>query len=129
MAAVDAAGVLDPNWHPLVADDRVRMLRMSPDSASIYVGGEFPLDRRRHHPEEPGEASPTPVRRSRGSCTPATRCSGSASGPTLFAGGNGSGGHVGAFGRRHLGPGCGTLQTDGGVQAVTVIDNTLRVVP
>ena len=126
LAAVDAAGVLDPAWHP-VADNRVRMLTTSPDSASIYVGGEFgsidgDTTQKNLVKLTPDTGAPQPWK-----LHPGYPVFGVAFfGPTLFAGGNGSGGHVGAFDAA-TGTRLWTLQTDGGVQAVTVMDNTLYV--
>jgi hypothetical protein len=126
LAAVSPAGVLSSAWDP-AADDRVLALSMSADGGTVYAGGEFlAIDgdtRQKHlaalsattgaaqgwayHPGYPVYAT-------------------AVSGARLYAGGNGAGGHAGAF-TLPAGERVWEVQTDGGAQGIAVIDDTVYV--
>lgn len=124
MAAVDYSGVLSPTWDP-AADDRVRVITPAPDGLSLFVGGDFlSID---GNPAQkilarldPTTGVPLPWKFHPG--YPIHQFG--FYGGLVFAAGDGSGGHIGAFdiidGTREW-----TQQTDGGVQNMLIMDGVI----
>jgi hypothetical protein len=124
LASVDTAGVLDTTWQP-APDNRVRALLASSDGSTIYAGGDFvsvngdpkqkhfvsltattaTINTWSYHPGWPVYALTADTTR-------------------LYLGGNGSGGHAGAASLAG-GTMAWTLQTDGGIQAASLIAGVL----
>ncbi len=127
LAAVDTgAGTLDAAWHP-AADDRVMALHTSTDGQTVYAGGDFVSIN--------GDASQkhfASLAASTGALQPWAFHPGypieaiTISGSSLYAGGDGAGGHVAAY-TLPSGSRVWDDQTDGGVQAVNLIGDTLYV--
>ena len=124
LASVTTSGTLDPAWQP-AADSTVRALLASPDGSTVYAGGDFVSINgdtiQKHfvslsastgavhswffHPGWPVAALV-------------------ANSSMLFLAGNGSGGNAGAAALSN-GAKVWTVQTDGGVQAATLIGSVL----
>jgi outer membrane protein assembly factor BamB len=126
LAAVDYSGVLSSTWTP-VADDRVRVIEPAPDGLSVFVGGDFLSingDTRQKILVrlDPATGLPLPWLFHPGYPIHSIMFSAD----TLYAGGDGSGGHVGAF-VLATGARLWTLQTDGGVQAMVLAGGVLYV--
>ncbi len=124
LAAVDGTGVLSPTWLPQ-ADNRVRVIQPAPDGQSVFVGGDFlsingDTTQKILARLSPVDGSPQPWKLHPGYPLHGIAFYGS----TLFAAGDGSGGHVGAF-DLSTGNRLWTLQTDGGVQAITIMNGVL----
>jgi outer membrane protein assembly factor BamB len=124
LAAVDYSGTLNTQWQPQ-ADDRVRVITPSPDGLSLFVGGDF-LSINGDTAQKilvrlsPVDGSPLPWK-----FHPGYPVHGFAfSGTMLFAAGDGSGGHIGAF-DLNTGARMWTQQTDGGVQAITIMGGVI----
>ena len=124
LAAADYNAVLNASWQPR-ADNRVRTIRPAPDGKSIFVGGDFrsingDTAQKTLARLSPATGAPMAWRSHPGypihSLAFATT--------TLFAGGDGSGGHIGAYNINN-GARLWTVQTDGGVQAVTIMNGVL----
>lgn len=107
------------------ADDRVRIITPAPDGLSLFVGGDFlsingATAQKSLVRLTTDDGSPLPWKFHPGSPVHAIAFLGS----ELFAAGDGSGGHIGAFvladGTREW-----TQQTDGGVQAITIMDGVI----
>lgn len=126
LAAVDYSGALSTTWVP-TADNRVRAISPSPDGLSLFLGGDFASINGSTTQKNLARVSPVD-----GSALPWKNHPGypiygiQYTGTLVLAGGNGSGGHVGAF---NLGTGAlvWTLQTDGGVQAIAMMNGVLYV--
>ncbi len=119
LAAVDYSGVLSQAWIPQ-ADNRVRIIVAAPDGLSVFVAGDFlsiNADTRQkilvRLTLDTGAPLPWLFH-------PGYPIHGIAfTANTLYAAGDGSGGHVGAFDLT-TGARLWTLQTDGGVQAIVI---------
>lgn len=124
LAAVDSAGNLRTDWHPQ-ADNRVRVIVPAPDGASLFIGGDFlSIDGNTAQKIlvrlSTSDGSPLPWR-----LHPGYPVYGIAFFDTmLYAAGNGSGGHIGAFDLA-TGTRLWTQQTDGGVQAIAIKDGVI----
>jgi trimeric autotransporter adhesin len=124
LAAVDANGVLDGTWQPQ-ADDRVRIIVPSPDGQSLFLGGDF-LSINGDTAQKilvrlsPVDGSPLPWKFHPGYPVHGIVFTDT----TLLAAGDGSGGHIGAFDLT-TGARIWTLQTDGGVQAISLMDGVV----
>jgi trimeric autotransporter adhesin len=124
LAAVDYSGVLDSQFAP-AADDRVRMITPSPDGQSLFVGGDF-LSINGDPAQKilvrlsPVDGSPLPWQFHPG--YPVHQVA--FFGQDLFAAGDGSGGHIGAFDLT-TGARLWTQQTDGGVQAISIMGGVI----
>jgi outer membrane protein assembly factor BamB len=119
LAAVDYSGVLSTTWQP-VADDRVRIIQPAPDGLSVFAGGDFlsinaDTKQKIMVRLDPTTGAPLPWFFHPGYPIHAISFFGS----TLYAAGDGSGGHIGAFDLT-TGARLWTLQTDGGVQAMVI---------
>jgi trimeric autotransporter adhesin len=127
LAAVDpVTGALDLAWAPS-ADDKVRVIAEAPDGQSLFVGGNFgsisgDTTQKILARLTLTDGSPLPWKSHPGYPLHSFAFYNG----TVFAGGDGSGGHVGAFDLA-TGAKLWTLQTDGGVQGVTVINGLLYV--
>jgi hypothetical protein len=124
LAAVTAAGALSTAWTP-TADNRVRVIQPSPDGQSIFVGGDFlsingDTTQKILSKLSPVDGATQPWKLHPGYPLHSIAFYGS----TLFAAGDGSGGHIGAFDLA-TGNRLWTLQTDGGVQAITIMNDVL----
>jgi hypothetical protein len=120
LAAVDYSGALSTTWHP-AADDRVRVITPSLDGSSLFVGGDFlSIDgsgvQKILARLSPVDGSPQPWKFHPGYPIHAFAFYGG----LLFAAGDGSGGHIGAF-DQDTGARQWTQQTDGGVQSMTIM--------
>ncbi len=124
LAAVDYSGVLSTTWAP-AADDRVRVITPSLDGTSLFVGGDF-LSINGDGVQKilarlsPVDGSPQPWKLHPGYPIHAFGFSGG----LLFAAGDGSGGHIGAF-DMNTGARIWTQQTDGGVQSMSIMDGVV----
>jgi outer membrane protein assembly factor BamB len=124
LAAVDYTGAVDPTWTPS-ADDRVRVLTPAPDGLSIFAGGDFLSIN--------GDTSQKILARldaTTGTPWPWKLHPGypihqfAFFGTNLYAAGDGSGGHIGAFDLA-TGTRLWTLQTDGGVQNMVIMGGVI----
>jgi len=120
LASVDATGNVDPAWHP-AANAAVRALLASADGRTVYAGGDFVAvngDTVQKHFVSLSTAA--------GAVNswlyhPGWPVAGLvASSSLLFIAGNGAGGNAGAASLTN-GAKVWTLQTDGGIQAATLI--------
>ena len=124
LAAVNGSGTLDPTWMP-AADNRVRVIQPAPDGLSLFVGGDFLSI-------NGATTQKILVRLSLVDGSPLAWAfhpgypihSIAFLGSTLYAAGDGSGGHIGAF-DLSSGARLWTLQTDGGVQAITIMNGVV----
>jgi trimeric autotransporter adhesin len=125
LARINGSGTVDPSWTTWT-DDRVRAIIASPDGSKLLVGGEFTTTNGstngRHlialnptsgaflasQPERPGY----PVYDL------------TATGNSLYVAGNGSGGHVSGY-NLTSGAKQWTIQTDGGVVTVALVDGVV----
>ena len=127
LASVDnASGALNTAWNP-VPDDRTWALAVSADGHTVYAGGDFLSvngDTRQKHfvALAASNAAVQPWAFHSGYPLSAITISGS----TLFVGGNGAGGHAAAY-SLPSGARIWDVQTDGGVQAVQAIGDTLYI--
>jgi hypothetical protein len=124
MAAVDYSGAVSTTWTPS-ADNRVRVITPAPDGQSLFAGGDFLSIN--------GDTSQKILTR----LDPVTGATlpwkfhpgypihqfGFFNGD-LFAAGDGSGGHIGAFDLA-TGARIWTQQTDGGVQNMVIMDGVI----
>jgi outer membrane protein assembly factor BamB len=124
LAAVDAAGALNSAWQPQ-ADNRVRIIQAAPDGQSLFVGGDFLSiggDTSQKAMVRLSTVNGAPLA---WQFHPGYPVHGIVFlGSTLYAAGDGSGGHIGAF-DLSTGARLWTLQTDGGVQAITIINGVI----
>jgi len=124
LASLTTSGTLDPAWQP-AADNTVRALLASPDGSTIYAGGDFV------------SINGDTVQKHFVSLSASTAAIQSwyfhpgwpvaalvANSSMLFLAGNGSGGNAGAA-TLTTGAKVWTVQTDGGVQAATLIGSVL----
>ena len=124
LAAVDPSGTLSSTWQP-TADNRVRTIQPSPDGLSLFLGGDFLAINGDTTQKILAKVSPVDGTTKPWALHPGYPIHEFAfSGSTLYAAGDGSGGHVGAF-VMSTGARIWTLQTDGGVQAVTIMNGVL----
>ncbi len=124
LAAVSTSGTLDAAWKP-VPDDKVRSLAVALNGSSVYAGGDFfsvsGSDRSRHL------ANLDPVT---GAVKAWTWKPGYSvwsmvvTADRIYLGGDGAGGHVAAHGLPN-GNKIWQRQTDGGVQGIALIGDTL----
>jgi hypothetical protein len=126
LAAVSPAGVLSAGWAP-TPDDRVLALSLSADGGTVYAGGEFDSingDTLQKHlvalSSTTGAVQPWAYHPGYPVYT-MTIDDG-----RLYAGGNGSGGHAGAF-VLPAGSRLWEVQTDGGAQGIAVLGDTVYV--
>ncbi len=124
LAAVGYDGVLSTTWAP-VADARVRVITPAPDGQSLFVGGEFNsingLTAQKILARlSPVDGTPLPWKFHPGYVIHDFGFYGG----LLYAAGDGSGGHIGAF-DLSTGARLWTQQTDGGVQSLTVMDGVI----
>jgi hypothetical protein len=123
LAAVDASGNVDAGWAP-VADDTVHAIALAADVTSVWVGGDFTSVN--------GAAATSNLAKLSVSNGAAQSLASRPGWPVhaivttstrVFVGGDGDGGHAAAYNTT------GALQwlrqTDGGVQAVVLVDNVL----
>jgi hypothetical protein len=124
LAAVDYSGVVSTTWDP-AADNRVRVITPSLDGTSLFVGGDF-LSIDGNGAQKilvrlsPVDGTPQPWKFHPGYPVHAFGFYGG----LLFAAGDGSGGHIGAF-DMNTGDRIWTQQTDGGVQSMTIMDGVI----
>lgn len=124
LASLTATGALDAAWNPS-ADSTVRALLASADGSTVYAGGDFV------------SINGDTIQKHFVSLSAATGAvqgwffhpgwpvaSLVANATLLFLGGNGSGGNAGAASLSN-GAKVWTLQTDGGIQAVTLIGSVV----
>ncbi len=124
LAAVDAAGVLDPTWQP-VADTRVLVVTPSPDGTSIFVGGEFLAIDGQTSQRNLTRLDPDTGAVLAWKFHPGYPVHGIVFGDgMLYAAGDGSGGHIGAF-DLPTGARLWVQQTDGGVQNLVIMDGVI----
>ena len=124
LAAVDYTGAVDPTWTPS-ADDRVRVLTPAPDGLSIFAGGDFlsingDTSQKILARLDATTGQPLPWKLHPGYPIHQFAFFGS----NLYAAGDGSGGHIGAFDLA-TGTRLWTLQTDGGVQNMVIMDGVI----
>jgi dipeptidyl aminopeptidase/acylaminoacyl peptidase len=123
LVALDTTGAVESAFGA-TTDARVRVITPSPDGTQLYVGGDFASvngDPAQHNLAvlDPITGAPLPWK-----VHPGYPIHGFAfSGGDVFAAGDGSGGHIGSFDMS--GNRLWTQQTDGGVQAIAVIDGTV----
>ena len=125
-AALDlATGLLSTAWAP-VADDAVRVIVPSPDGTALYVGGTFTAINGATAQKRLAKLAATDATVLPWASHPTYPVwSVVATADTVYLGGDGSGGHAGRYtsdGARGW-----VTQTDGGVQAIALIDGVLYV--
>jgi PQQ enzyme repeat len=124
LAAVDYAGAVSTTWTPS-ADNRVRVIAPAPDGLSLFAGGDFLS--MNGNPSQKILARLDPVT---GAAMPWAFHPGypihqfGFFGGNLYAAGDGSGGHIGAF-DLSTGARVWTQQTDGGVQNMVIMDGVI----
>jgi beta-propeller uncharacterized protein DUF5122 len=124
VAAVEASGTVDSSWRPST-DGEVRAVALSPDGGSVYVGGSFAKV------NGAAQKNLAKVTASAGTVQAWKTHPGYAiwsvvaTADSVFVGGNGSGGHAGSYSVN--GVRGWVTQTDGGVQAIALLDGSLYV--
>jgi outer membrane protein assembly factor BamB len=124
LAALDYTGAVSSTWAP-AADNRVRVLAPAPDGLSVFAGGDFLSIN-----GDPSQKILSRLDATTGAPLPWKFHPGypihqfAFFNGMLFAAGDGSGGHIGAF---DLGTGARvwTQQTDGGVQNMVIMDGVV----
>jgi outer membrane protein assembly factor BamB len=124
LAAVDYTGAVSATWIPS-ADNRVRVIAPAPDGLSLFAGGDFlsingDTSQKILARLDTVTGAPLPWKLHPG--YPIHQF-GFFNG-TLFAAGDGSGGHIGAFDLA-TGNRLWTQQTDGGVQNMVIMDGVI----
>jgi hypothetical protein len=124
LAAVDYSGAVSTTWTPS-ADARVRVITPAPDGLSLFAGGDFlsingdPAQKILAR-LDPTTGTPLPWKLHPGYPIHQFGFFGS----MLYAAGDGSGGHIGAFDLA-TGARLWTQQTDGGVQNLVIMDGVI----
>jgi PKD repeat protein len=125
LAAVDTTGAVLPGWAP-AADDNVRAIAIAPDGQSVYAVGEFRSINGATRERYLTKLDPTTGVPQAWSSRPGYPIwSVAVTSTNVFIGGNGAGGH--ASGYTTQGALQWKFQTDGGVQAVYLLDGVLYV--
>jgi Domain of unknown function (DUF5122) beta-propeller len=122
LAAVSTAGALDATWHPS-PDATVRAIAMGTDG-SVLVGGEFFFVDGTNHSRHLVRLDPATAAQRQWNWMPGYDVWAIIPTATqIYLGGNGAGGHLAAH--TAVGGKVWQVQTDGGVQAIALVGDTL----